>query len=612
MAAVMELSNEVESQNLVQELLSPELRVPLHQPTGSEPETPAGSIRAVGIESNPASDPRPRVPHRTGALKDIGSLKTNNSSLIADAAASPCLSVASTSDGLPCKGQADKPAVFEPDSTKDLRSITNTTLDSANPSDLQVSASTEVGPDSSTEITPSEIATNTLRSATSAVFSAASLTSSRSSLDTGAVIVSIKSHHVYALEKGFYVGKLKEIPPPLALQEEWATVVRPRLVNDLRQVLRALPRSLSATDSIVEPEFCMAGEIIDGSNTIELKPTIRIRCGSKKCQSSVREATADLSYLERFSRGPVRVHLHAPRPGAFQPALRSPMNGSVLSSRDYTCRRVTTFSDHKVAALVKGQSPAGQADLRGFREGSQFHLMSYPHSQSACGSKLRVRHIEGGNFHERICTVGGLIRIDDEIYALTTAHAFYAEIDALEEEEDAVHDKLDCDPGFVSPLNTAKVLVGKDHTNGENRKEESSLDDLVIPQILMERIKAELVCARYSDGLGEIEPGQSFCTDFALLRIKFNAGKMLFNKYEKLHTSGNESILYKFTVDSWEAQPNSGPVEIIYGQGHFNEGYLLEGDALFMKRNAVFRTRKIQTSSPLREYSKFSTLTIAS
>lgn len=595
MAAVMELSKEVESQNLMQELLSPDLRAPLQQPTGSKPETTAGSIHAVGIESNPASDPRPIVPHRTGALKDIGSLKTNNSSLVPDVVASPRLFVASTSDGLPCKGQADKPAVFEPDSTKDLRSITNTTLNFAN------SASTEVGPDSSTEVTSSEIATNTLRSATSAVFSTTSLISSRSSLDTGAVIVSVKSRHVYALEKGFYVGTLKEIPPPPTLQEEWATIVRPRLVNDLRQVLRALPRSLSATDSIVEPEFCMAGEIIDGSNTVELKPTIQIRCGSKKCQSSIREATADLSYLERFSRSPVRVHLHAPRPGASQPASRSPVNGSVLSSRDYTYHRATIFLDHKVAALAKGGSPAGQADLRGFREGSQFHLMSYPHSQSACGSKLRVRYVEGGSFHERICTVGGLIRIDDEIYALTTAHAFYA-----------VHDKPDFDPGSTFPLNTAKVLVGKDRINGKNRRQESSLDDLVIPQILMEKIEAELVCARYSDGRGEIEPGQSFCTDFALLKIKFSAGKMLFNKYEKLHILGNESIVCKFTVDSWEAQPNSGPVEIIYGQGHLNEGYLLEGDALFMHRNAVFQTRKVQTSLPLREYSKFSTLTIAS
>lgn len=439
------------------------------------------------------------------------------------------------------------------------------------------SASTERLPESNDEVISSDLSTDVSPSLVSTGMSGESLTSSRSSTGCEAISISIKSRYVCFREKGIYVGNSKDMPVPKVLEQEWVTIVRPRLVNDLRQVLRELPRSLSMRESIVEPEFCMAGEVNNGADTVELKPTIWIRCGSKKCRKSIRKATADLKYLETFAHGQIQVHLRAPRPAAFHwgPFRRSTRPAPVSSAEKDTN---TTVDDRLILQII-----------------------SHRYNESACGMKLKIRRVQAGGSDERICTVGGLVEVGGEIYGLTTAHAFYE----LEEnsKDNALHDVADDsdpDSGFSSDTSDAAF----DELNAAERPQENNLclKPPILPPGVTEIVDAKLAGIGYSGSSDAAESEQSLGQDFALIRIEFGADNLRFNNYVMFQKPTIESILCKYTIDCLDSQPEAGPITVICTQDDTNEGYLLKGESLFLHRDAVFRTRKIQTSSPLCEY----------
>jgi hypothetical protein len=80
--------------------------------------------------------------------------------------------------------------------------------------------------------------------------------------------------------------------------------------------------------------------------------------------------------------------------------------------------------------------------------------------------------------------------------------------------------------------------------------------------------------------------------------MKFNPDKLRFNNYEIFDANGKR-LLEKYTIDNLDSNPPAGPVKVLCDQCLSIDGFLLEGDALFMKRDALFHTRKIQTDSPL-------------
>jgi hypothetical protein len=124
-----------------------------------------------------------------------------------------------------------------------------------------------------------------------------------------AILESVESTKLYSPEKGIYVGKLKELPPPERLQEEWRTTIKTELVKNLRMVLRSLPANLSLSETMVEPGLYMSG-VTHGQSMVLLSPTIWLRCGSEQCRKAVQRAVADLSHVHRF---PVHVTLQAAR-----------------------------------------------------------------------------------------------------------------------------------------------------------------------------------------------------------------------------------------------------------------------------------------------------------
>ncbi|KAF2023645.1 hypothetical protein EK21DRAFT_118556 [Setomelanomma holmii] len=139
---------------------------------------------------------------------------------------------------------------------------------------------------------------------TSSIFSPSSFASSRTSIDTEGIFISSKSPDIYlwSREQKIFMGKHREQPVPEALASEWQTDIRGRLIQDLCPILQSLPHSLSREKTIVEPDFCMIGKLCGASDQVELRPTVVIRCGSKRCQKAIAEAVEDLGYLQSFSK----------------------------------------------------------------------------------------------------------------------------------------------------------------------------------------------------------------------------------------------------------------------------------------------------------------------
>jgi hypothetical protein len=125
-----------------------------------------------------------------------------------------------------------------------------------------------------------------------------------------AITVPIDSPSIYLLEDGTYVGKLGDLSPPATAEATWLSSTRQRLITDLRPVLISLPKSLSQNEEIIELELCMSGRVDAALDTVQLSPSIWIRCGSKRCRDDIRKAVADLSYLRPFQ---VHLRLGAPR-----------------------------------------------------------------------------------------------------------------------------------------------------------------------------------------------------------------------------------------------------------------------------------------------------------
>lgn len=133
--------------------------------------------------------------------------------------------------------------------------------------------------------------------------------------DTLRFILPVDSSSIYcwSAESKTYIGKIKDIPVPEPLEMEWVNVVRVQLLEDLHRVTQSLPRSLPKQKTTIMPELCMVGEAKSPTDFVELKPTVWIRCGSRRCKKAVSEAVKDLRYLHVFSKGRVHVHRRAPR-----------------------------------------------------------------------------------------------------------------------------------------------------------------------------------------------------------------------------------------------------------------------------------------------------------
>lgn len=384
--------------------------------------------------------------------------------------------------------------------------------------------------------------------------------------------VPISSSDIYRFDRGLYVGKMREMPPPLAALSEWEDRIKPRLVKDLYSVLNALPRSLKSEETIVEPDLCMSGEASSRSTSVHMIPTIWIRCGSKKCKRAVSRAVSDLGYMRNLNTFQTQIRVRAPKPAAFNKAVRlgASNDAFVGSPQTLNCK----LEVQKAAPMT-----------------------------SACGLKLRV---QSEDCTDRICTIGGLVRLDDEIYGLTTGHTLMdvgKKMGEPAEQSDTspAHDTSDTD-------SDCSGVIDDDRSDFEDGLLRSSSDvfqssGCLSPQMAemqWETVQSLGPTAFAGQGslLGALDSLRDAPSNSDIALIKLTSNTLLRNYYTVPVTTFTESVVGTFHDD----QLVEGHVWILAGRNEVREGFLLRAKSMFMQRGALFETRKIQLDSPLGMY----------
>lgn len=147
----------------------------------------------------------------------------------------------------------------------------------------------------------------------------------------------------------------------------------------------------------------MAGSRRPGSSTIDLKPTVWIRCGSKKCTQAVKHEVEHLNYLRTFSHGPVHVSQNAPHLATQSSALE---------------------------LLTADMSTAGQTSGPMVPRYEYIAYYDARRNPLTCGIELEIRMTEGDDSNStstQRAIIGGMIMFRGRVYGLTTAHALQFE-----------------------------------------------------------------------------------------------------------------------------------------------------------------------------------------
>jgi hypothetical protein len=227
-------------------------------------------------------------------------------------------------------------------------------------------------------------------------------------LSNSEITLSLTAPQLYSPEKGVYVGHLNELDLPEPMLSQCHSMIRNQLSTDLIPVLRSL--QLPQAETMIEPELVWSGYTTSKEGVVKLVPTLWIRCGSEKCQKAIVTAVKDLCYLRPYT---VRVGLYAPRPaGASRETIQQ--IHEVIIDKDHSIDRTGLFD---LPNVFSGRISGREAWWKHFKAEVQ---SIDKNNNSACGLRIRFRHISGA---ECISTIGGLVDVGGDWYALTTAHA---------------------------------------------------------------------------------------------------------------------------------------------------------------------------------------------
>jgi hypothetical protein len=406
-------------------------------------------------------------------------------------------------------------------------------------------------------------------SASPLVFSLTSLLSSRTSIDTETISVLLDSPKIYRLCKGSstYIGRQKEMPPQAGMDKEWREKTKPRLREDLKLVLQSL--SLAREKTRAEPELCWVGEAYGDTNLVELRPTVIIRCASRRCQKAIDEAVKDLGYLQTFSKGRVKVHRGAPVPACSR-------SSHALSEESMTCC----------------------GEIASFLE------LAAPTTLSACG--IRTRCLEESDFpcRQNTSIIGGFICVDNVLYGLTTGHTavFWPKDNSLDTDSETDSEA----ESYVSSRSSSS-LSSIIHPILDNEMEaagRTSLDNdayMSHSSNLQRWIPSRLGHFSYmgcrSEGHNDSVHTVSGTSDFALIELDQEL-QNLANVYTP--PSGPAQVSDStWTIDTISTDEEIGPVLIVCSMTDVRPAYLLEGDHGYMDRCGEISTLKIETAEPL-------------
>ena len=391
---------------------------------------------------------------------------------------------------------------------------------------------------------------------------------------------------VYKVEK-LYVGLLRELPPPSAVQDKWDQEVRPDLERHLCQATSMLPKSMRDEAIITEPVLCMAGKKCSPASVvmapgatcpkdpIALKPTVWIHCGSKKCKRKVLGAIRNLAYLnhflDRFCMEPPYASLHAPWPAAGERSLDAPR----LEEKA-----------HKLSFAV--QCPAS-----GWT--------------TICGAKARFTIETPDGVIERYSTIGGLVVVENSRFGLTSAHAimnnfldrsYNASTEEIESTDDFSSDSgSDSETGLDSGSETSSRSPCSFQARPTSTRSPSTeahrvhgMAEGVWWELQLPKVLAYIGRGTTSGDYSFPDPAPN-TSDFALIDV--GSLQTLPNRFHDLD--------HEIVPDISEYIPTcelvKGEVWIIATCGDKPlKGYLLEGDASVVLRGTVMRTKKIQVA----------------
>lgn len=387
---------------------------------------------------------------------------------------------------------------------------------------------------------------------------AVSLASSSTSIDSHRALAPKSSSTVYLLDRNrdIYIGHLQDVPVPNVLNELWNRVIRERLVIDIGSVSQSIPGSLPQWKLTLEPVFCMAGKSDGSTGLVELFPTILIRCGSKRLRRAVEKAITTLEYLQDFSEGRTLVIGNAPRPASRQASME-------ISNPD------RADFEHTEIRTMHLDTPSG------------------------CGIPLACMIRDSTRM--RLSVVGGLIRVDDTIYGLTTAHSVI---------------ELDCHNGlstYSSSDSDSDDSSASENSSSSTENTSTASSQEVIPNRArrytaatvrddLHRFNDPATLKSYSYGskrLPDVNTNAyavSEGSDFALI----NLGQT-YHRLPNMYSGPTEQYITKVpSVDT-----HFGLVSIVCSPGDVRPAYLLEDDHLFLTGATVFSTKKLQTQMPL-------------
>ncbi|OCK81911.1 hypothetical protein K432DRAFT_424542, partial [Lepidopterella palustris CBS 459.81] len=384
-----------------------------------------------------------------------------------------------------------------------------------------------------------------------------------------------------------YVGLLRELPPPSPVQGKWDKEVQPDLERHVCQATSMLSKSMRDEEVITELVLCMAGKKCSPTSVslgpgetcpkdpVALNPTVWICCGSKKCKKKVLEAIRNLTYLNsflvKFCMEAPYASLQAPWPAAEERPPQSP--------------RLTEKFDNISFAIQDRTSGL----------------------KTICGARVRFTIETSNSIVERYSTIGGLIVVENSLFAITSAHAIVncllesshsASSDETESTSNVSSDAgSDCetssdsgsDVSADSPYSSPARITSTKRPSLEAEKvretKEGMWTDSQLPEILayMNRgtIKGDYIFP---------DPAPS-SSDFALVdpRSVVQLSNEYYNPDYDTFATISDHIPTRELL--------SGDVWIIISCGNAPvKGYMLEGNASVILRGTVMRTKKIQVA----------------
>jgi hypothetical protein len=348
-----------------------------------------------------------------------------------------------------------------------------------------------------------------------------------------------------------------------------------------------LSKSMRDEEVITELVLCMAGkkclpadvqlepDATCPKDPVALNPTIWIYCGSQKCKKRVSKAIGNLTYLThflvRFGMETPHTSLHAPWPAA-------------------------------------GEQPLQLSHLTGNFDNVSFAIQDRTSSQNTiCGARARFTMETSNGIVERYSTIGGLIVVNNSLFAMTSAHAimncWLEGSHGTSSGETESTSNVSPDAGSVyetssdsesdtstdsSYSTSARVTSMKKLSLEAKRAHEAKQGTWTDSQL--PKIVAYMSRGSTKGDFSFPDPAPS-TSDFALVDL----GSVVQLSNEYFNPDLNTIVTISDHIPAFELL--SGDVWIITSCDKTPvKGYLLEPDASVILRGTVMRTKKIQVA----------------